>query len=146
MDKEKEMSGSLNCIEVKGMNNHNQHYLKRFFSRAGTVEDVRKLEDRVIVVNFTLFRNLSTSPVFTESSSLIGETMKNTQLKFASWTPSTLLKWYHAKKNMQITQQPSHSPPKKKLPNLITTNTRKKYNLGLSMFPTTGPKLWKSSM
>ena len=81
MDKEKEISGSLNCIEVKGMNNHNQSYIKRFFSRAGTIEDVKKLDDRVIVVRFNLFRNLSTSPACTESISLIGETMKNTRLK-----------------------------------------------------------------
>ena len=50
MDKEKELSGNLNCIEVRGMHNHTQQYIKRFFSRAGTVEDVKKLEDRVIVV------------------------------------------------------------------------------------------------
>lgn len=50
-DKEKEISVNLNCIEMGGMNNHTQQYIKRFFSRAGTVEDVKKLEDRVVVVS-----------------------------------------------------------------------------------------------
>lgn len=47
-------------IEVKGMNGLSIQYIKRYFSYAGQVEDVKKLDESVIVVIISSFRNSNT--------------------------------------------------------------------------------------
>ena len=51
------------AIEVKGMNNLNLAYIKRFFSHAGPVEEVKRVEDLVVVVICVSFRSLKIRPV-----------------------------------------------------------------------------------
>lgn len=52
--------GNYRAIEVKGMNNLSIPYIKRYFNHAGSVSDVKKLEESVIVVIILSFRSLNT--------------------------------------------------------------------------------------
>lgn len=54
----------FNSIEVKGINGLSIHYIKRYFSHAGKVEEVKKFDNSVIVVsNQMIFRNLNITMV-----------------------------------------------------------------------------------
>ena len=50
-------SGIFNSIEVKGMNRMSIPHIKRYFTNAGKVEEVKKLGSSVIIVIMLSFRN-----------------------------------------------------------------------------------------
>lgn len=63
----------FNSIEVKGMNRMSIPYIKRYFTNAGKVEEVKKLGSSVIIVIMLSFRN---SNIIVQPSRLIAFKVK----------------------------------------------------------------------
>ena len=68
----------MNCIEVKGIHRLRNAYIKRWFGRAGPVEEVKIQDDRVIVVTFSSFRGSSTMLAWPRpNATVVGSLIKN---------------------------------------------------------------------